>query len=74
MGAYPTEAELRKLLLDRVQRYCELTGMSKSALGLAIAKDKTLFSDIANGRNFKIGTYADVMNWLDTFWPEAAIK
>jgi hypothetical protein len=68
---YPTEDEMRQALVKRAEEYCAQTGVAIYTLGRTLGKGKGFFKEIANGRNFTVGTYTEVMAWFDTNWPRA---
>lgn len=67
--AYITDARIRAELLNRSDRFCALTGKSKSVIGKQAVNDAALLKDVEEGRNFTVGTYQRVMDWLSENWP-----
>ena len=71
---YPTGNDLRVALLQRARLFCELTGVSFSAVGRVAINDANLLFQIEKGRNFTVGTYTTVMAWLDANWPQQSLQ
>jgi hypothetical protein len=67
----PTTDDLRREILHRALTYCQLTGKSRSALGLDIANDFGLLWRLERGDNITFTTYDRVRRWLDRHWPQA---
>lgn len=68
--AYPTEEEIRAALLDRVAKFCDLTGCSITAVGQQAVNDTAFIHDIKNGKNFTVARFQRAMDWLDENWPQ----
>jgi len=68
--SYPTERELRQAVLARVAEFCELTGMSRTEIGVRALNDSRFVHEVAE-RNFTVGLYGRLMDWLDANWPES---
>lgn len=69
---YTTGEQLRAALLDRVTRYSHVTGVAQSAIAKDSINDPAFFTRLALGRNFTVGTYQRVMDWLDDHWPSSS--
>jgi hypothetical protein len=69
---YMTDDDIRRILLDRADRYCALTGTTRTSLGLAVLNDGSALADIKDGRDIRLGTYRKFMAWLDRHWPADA--
>jgi hypothetical protein len=67
---YPTEDRIRTALIQRVDRFCRLTGASPTAVGKQAVNDTAFIHDIRSGKNFTVDRYSRVMAWLDKKWPE----
>jgi hypothetical protein len=65
----PSESEIRTALLRKISRFSRLTGMSRTAIGLAAVNDGAFVPDVEDGRNVTIGTYQRCLDWLDANWP-----
>lgn len=68
---YPSDTDLREVLLQRASRFSDVTGASLSAIARCAVNDSAFFVRLAKGRNFTVGTYQRVMSWLDQRWPES---
>ena len=67
---YPSEGEIRAALIRRADEFTRLTGLPKSVVGKEAVNDPAFLSQVAGGRNFTVGLYRRVMDWLDENWPK----
>jgi hypothetical protein len=70
---YPTDADIRAVLLRRAEQFARVTGMPPSAIAKQSVNDPAFFLRLARGRNFTVSTYQRVMSWLDRHWPDAPL-
>lgn len=70
---YPDEEKLRVAAIERAEEYCLLTGNGIGKLGILISNDKTTFTRLKKGKNFTIGLYRKIMDWLDENWPKEPV-
>jgi len=68
--AFPSEQEIRDALVRRAETFTRLTGISRSEIGKRAINDGAFISQVGEGRNFTVGSYQRVMNWLDAHWPK----
>jgi len=69
---YPTDADIRAVLLWRAARFSRQTGIPPTTIARQSVNDSALFSRLVKGRNFTVATYQKVMDWLDDNWPAGA--
>lgn len=62
--------KLRDQLTHTTDRYCELTGMSRSRLSTIILSGGTRIQRIAEGGDVSTGTFERAMQWLSDNWPD----
>lgn len=61
-----TEKNIRKALIARATAYCDKTGSSFSAIGIAAVGDSKFLSRVMNPEiGFNIKTYQRMVEWLD---------
>ena len=60
-----TAEQVRAALIQRIDAFLKLSGMSASALGKEAVKDDRFVKRIRDGGNFTVDTYQKVMDWLD---------
>ena len=70
IAALPPMETLRRDLLDKVDEYCELTGMAQSSVGKAIAEDWGLIIRLRGGANLTFSSYERIRLWLERNWPK----
>ena len=68
--SFPSEHEIRDALVRRAETFTRLTGISKSEIGKRAVNDGAFINQVGEGRNFTVGSYRRVMNWLDAHWPK----
>lgn len=61
----PTADDIRQKLLDRAETFAKQHDISLSRIGLEALKDSKFLSEVRAGRNFTIGSYQAVMDWID---------
>lgn len=57
--------DIRKSLIERATAYARVADTSLSAIGVAAVNDSKFLKRIADGKNFNIKTYQEVVDWLD---------
>lgn len=67
--SFPSEEELRSLLLESAERFHLLTGMPKSEIGHQALNDPAFLTQVEAGRNFRVRTFEAFMSWLTAHWP-----
>jgi hypothetical protein len=65
MIPYPTDNDLRRALDERATEFAELTGMSRSSIGVRALNDATAIDRIVDGGNFRVDTYTQLMAFMD---------
>jgi hypothetical protein len=71
---YPTEPEIRAALVDRLRKFCAITGAAPSVVCRTVMNDTTFFSKIVGGGNFTVATYKRLQAHLDDNWPRPKRK
>ena len=61
----PTEAQIRRELIDRIQKYSRVASIGVSQIGLLAINDHSFLTDLLAGRNVRISTARSVLDWLD---------
>jgi hypothetical protein len=61
----PTADDIRQKLLDRADAFARKHEISLSRIGLEALRDSKFLSEVRAGRNFTIGSYQAVMDWID---------
>src|SRR5580765_4777878 len=71
MEQYPRAADLRRLLLERCARYCEVTGIGRSVLSEKLVNSPKYLGNLASGKTkmFDV-TYDRCMTRLDELFQE----
>lgn len=61
----PSADDIRQKLLARAEAFAAKHEVSFSRIGLEALKDSKFLSEVKTGRNFTIGSYQAVMDWMD---------
>lgn len=61
----PSAETIRAALLARAEKFCEKRDTSFSAICRAAVNDGKFLTGVRNGRDFTLGTYQRVNDWLD---------
>ena len=62
----PTEADIRRALILRVEAFCRLTGTTPSAICRSALKgDNGFLKRIEDGGNFTLGSYQRVLDYIE---------
>lgn len=67
--SFPSEEELRSLLLKSAERFHRLTNMPRSEIGHQALNDPAFLTQVEEGRNFRVRTFDTFMRWLIDHWP-----
>jgi hypothetical protein len=71
METYPRAADLRRLLLERCARYCEVTGIGRTSLSEKLVNSPKYLGNLASGKTkmFDVA-YDRCMTRLDELFAE----
>lgn len=58
-------AAIRGKLLERAEAFAARHKISLSRIGVEALNDSKFLAEVKNGRNFTIGSYEAVMDWMD---------
>lgn len=61
----PTADDIRQTLIARAEAFASKHKVSLSRIGLEAIKDSKFLAEAKEGRNFTIGSYQTVMDWMD---------
>jgi hypothetical protein len=61
----PTADDIRQKLIARAEAFSKKHDVSFSRIGLEALKDSKFLSEAKAGRNFTIGSYQTIMDWMD---------
>ena len=70
---YPTEKQIRTALIQRIDAFIKVTGLTKSSVGKEAVGDPAFVGRLFGG-NFTVTTYGRVMKFLDDNWPRRSAK
>lgn len=62
-----TADTIRKALIDRADAFAARNRVSYSRIGLGAVNDSKFIAEARAGRNFKIGSYQAVMDWMGAY-------
>jgi hypothetical protein len=65
MSRYPTADDVRAALIERMDAYCKKTGIAASSVCASAFNDTTFFRKVVDGRNFTIGQYQRMIDFID---------
>jgi hypothetical protein len=65
------DAERRSELLERIDHFIAMTGMSAAAVGTNALGDSSFVYALRGGRDPRLSSYGRVWSWLDANWPRA---
>jgi hypothetical protein len=69
MTGYPSEAELRRAIINRAREYTEATGLAISTVSKHALNDSRFLEKVRDGGNFSIRNYTRVMDFFDSNMP-----
>lgn len=69
-SAIPSSDDIRQGLIDRVNEFVRLTGMTKSEIGKRAVQDVAFISELEAGRNITLKSYERLRAFLDEHWPK----
>lgn len=69
MDQYPdlSETAIRVFFIQRVDAFCELTGMAPSTVTMMSIKDSKFYTRVRKGDSFRIDTYQRVLDWMSRY-------
>jgi hypothetical protein len=67
----PSSEDIRNTLIARAEAFSAKHKVSLSRIGLEALKDSKFLAEVKEGRNFTIGSYQTIMDWIDAAEAEA---
>jgi len=69
MPSYPTEVEVRRALIQRVNDYARATGLAITTISRMAVNDSRYLGKVRAGGNFSMRNYTRLMEFFDTNMP-----
>jgi hypothetical protein len=59
-------------LIDQIDAFCALHGLSESQFGISALNDKNLVPQLRSGRDVRLSTVARIKDWMAGYSPPSS--